>query len=702
MSIRIEASNFRCYESMDVMVPSSGLLLVDGVNLDEAGGSNSCGKTSFFDSWAWARYGWLPRWRGPKGGAADAVVRRGQKSCWVRVTETVGQNELKYERRRPNKLKIWKNGEEKPGWTQADLERELGQSPERFLVGSYLAQRRARQSFWSMGESDRMKLISVAAGQESSARAFTAAKARRDATQLLVSRHEGALSALESQKQMLPDTKALQAEIATLEAELAPAQAMAKESQETYRLCREVADKDIVESEKAQESKHADFLATRGSIFLDDCQKAETEKAKFKIRIEELERELAAFSVAAEPEPELLQALRSTLKEHEAENERRIIENRRRDLAIMDAESARKEVDRELSLAERAAAGKCPTCRSDLPEDQRLASAAAHVARAQELQAKADVEVPPKLELIRLDEIRQAIKEEEQACMSRHAARMIRPAELRSQRTEIQAQVKMRDAEISQLRSQFESDIAASIRKRDEAIVIAKRELEHRVAEVSRIRDDLVSAAELLTDEVNAARERLRLAVEQADRLNSSLVETKREAQAARSQLDEALDLMEVFSPSGWPSVEFEGLVQRVSDSACEIVSKITHGIYSTRLEQASEDSKGNQKTVLRPVVLKGGLEVPLDDPSGGKEAIFELAYDVAISGLSGGDTPLLVDEALDGLDAAAKEGAMEMFSDLARDRAVLVIDHTTEFRALFTNVWRVTKQNDVSRIELV
>jgi energy-coupling factor transporter ATP-binding protein EcfA2 len=699
MGIRIEASNFRCYESLDITIPDSGLILLDGVNMDEGGSSNSSGKSSICDSLFWTRYGWLPRWKGPKGGSADAVVRRDQAKCWVRVTE----GDLTYERRRPNKLKIWKAGVEQFGWSQSDLIRELGQSPERFLVGSYLAQRRARQSFWGMGEQERMKLISIAAGQENSAKAFVAAKARRDVAQLSLAKHEGAQSALEAQKTMLPDLSQVMSEIDGLEAEHKPILASLTEVENTLSLCR-----DRVKSEKnSQKHYHEDAYIHRALFIHQEYGDADGKLVALCGVLTDRIAEVSARSASVYKEIQgqlvsdpILIDLENKLRTFELENKK--IEGHNTDvvrIANMN-DRVQDEIFRHLDAAEKALVGACPTCCRDLPEEERQAASLRHIQLAGFAEKKL-LSVPAIKQLIHTDELKGKIRIAQQEQAKRQAELQAAPKAILMEKAAIEAELRETQSARRQVKERCERDIRDADRQKADAIATAVREQDLQLAKVESVRNEMYQKELGIKQSIDAARERLRSAETQSKRLNHSLVETKREVEAARSLLDEALDLMEVFGPSGWPSIEFEGFVQRISDTACDLVSRISRGVYSTRLEQASEDSQGNQKTILRPIVLKGGVEVPLDDPSGAKEAIFELAYDIAISSISGRNTPLLIDEALEGLDIAAKEGAMDVLLDVAQNRAVLVIDHASEYKSAFKNIIKVKLEGGISTVDM-
>jgi len=123
----------------------------------------------------------------------------------------------------------------------------------------------------------------------------------------------------------------------------------------------------------------------------------------------------------------------------------------------------------------------------------------------------------------------------------------------------------------------------------------------------------------------------------------------------------------------------------------------MTDEVYSTSLIQIREDSKGASKLVLRPAISKGGQEVPLDDLSGGARRMVMLAYDVAVSETIADSAPLLLDEALDGLDVVGKSEAMRLLESVSKTRPVFVIDHSSEFKSSFSQIITVSHKNGES-----
>jgi DNA repair exonuclease SbcCD ATPase subunit len=676
--MQVQAHHFRCYIDLDITLPV-GLTLIDGVNKDESGNSNSAGKTSLLDAIFWARYGWLPLWEGstPKNGTVDSVIHRGQKSCWVRITEKVGNSEISYERRRPSKLYCWKDGAVQQ-WSQADLERELGGvGPEQFLVGCLLAQSDARCSFWSMGEVERMRLISVAAGQEKAQKAYAAAKVKKDGIKPEVDKLEGAENALKAQKLLLPDITAVQSKIAALEEEL-------KSAVETFQNYHELSFEIIRDAD-------SNFKSSLESATKD----AEDKILPLKAACEQLEATIvdlnSQFNQCAGGRDLHAEVLVTDLKQalSAAEELNRLIDVHNR--SVDRIESSNEHIEKMFAFhadnAEKSLTGACSTCQQPLTEEQRKKNVEFHLAAA-ELTQKDLKEVPARQEKIDNTDIQKKLTEAQAALTARQFELSAKPKALIQEKALAESRLREHRGLIRQVESE-----------RDRILDQFKRTNNSTIEATHRMLRDLDTNANGIKQKVEGAREALVSVGAQAASLQSSLVDTSSKLDVARASLDEALDLMELFGPSGWPSVEFEGFVQRVSDRAGDLVSRITNGIYSTKLEQAGLDGDGNQKTVLRPVVTCGGAEVPADDPSGAKEAALKLGYDIAIAEAAGKDLPLFLDEALEGMSPMTKESAMEILSEVSGGRPVFVVDHATEFKSAFANVLTVVKENGVSCI---
>lgn len=669
--MRLQGENFRSYREIDVTIPS-GLTLVNAVNRDEDGGSNSGGKSTIGDLWFWVRYGWLPRWKGskPVGVSVDSVIHRGQKSCRGVVTEWIGNDEIVIERRRPNKLIVHVNGEQKH-WNQAELEKFLGMDAERCLACCYLAQRGARQSFLSLGEQQRMALLSVVSGQGDAERAFKAAKAKQETAQKAVDRHSGAVAALEAQVALLPNTDSIVNEIVGLEKDIAPNEVALAETLKTAELAFEAAD---AKMRKSMEDYEARFVARIAEI--GEAEKQASDELK------EISASIRLLSFASSDTIKpFKEAVVEAQRAIDVANAKNLVARNLRAHAM----KLQTKIEQHLADAESSLNGKCLSCKRDLPEEQRQAEAARHIDAVELLQKELDQIDPQEIDLSGLLAAKTA---SDVALATKNAEIAAAPRELESKKKQLEFKLHGLASERRALSSERSAHFAALMQARDES-----------VNGVMRVAKEIEAKLAGINDKLTRARESLASAQANALRLQNSLVETNGELAVSRTQLDEALDLIDLFGPKGWPSVKFEGLVQRISDRAGELFSKMTRGVYSTRLEQSAVDGSGNHKSILRPVILKGGMEVSADDPSGGKESAVWLAYDIALAESTGGSMPLFLDESLEGMDVASKMCAMEMLQEVSQGRPVLVIDHASEFKEMFNENITVVMEGGVSRI---
>lgn len=246
--------------------------------------------------------------------------------------------------------------------------------------------------------------------------------------------------------------------------------------------------------------------------------------------------------------------------------------------------------------------------------------------------------------------------------------------------------------------------IDAQIKSAENDFDVKKRLLDSELKQVIFEIDQKVKQADaqsrLLKLELDQATKAFLEIEKQEAELKKRLEEIDSKINNLTSELNEALDLIDLFGPKGFRSVCFDGLIERIAQRASQLFSLMTEGVYSTILVQIGEDSKGSSKLVLKPKITKGGQEVPMDDLSGGARKMAMLAYDVAVSETIADSAPLLLDEALDGLDVVGKSEAMRLLESVSRIRPVYVIDHSSEFKSSFSQVLTVIHRNGESQLK--
>lgn len=659
--LKVYAENFRSFPVIDWEVPN-GLTLIDGINKD-TGGSNMAGKTTLLDAWFWCRYGWLPKWKGPKGGSVDAVVRRKNNQpvgrTLVRVTESFGASTITIERQRPNRLLVWKDGNLLPGADQKSLEALVG-SPERFLVCVYMPQRRQRSFYW-MGDNERTELISIVSGLEDVERAAIEAKTLRDEAQDVIEQTSMKIEILEGQIKAFP--------------------ARVKE----LIIRRDEADRLLKTS--VQVAHRSELLWDEYSY---DAETKVTQEVSEKIdplvdQLADLKFSVQALQGSYDSKKNRLENLPPLDPKYRMEIEQAERQIKKAELVYGQINALENQIAMEARLATEATEGICSQCEQPFPEQKRNEKAARHWDRVEHFRiTKSEIKLPDLYALESTLTDLMCSQEQRKAEHDREPSQIqAAMAELQTQINDKKNQERLIQRDIQSVKDEYARAWKSKQSDLKHAIDLANREVKHHQSAL------------------NSAQEMLDLMESDEVKIRKEIIEADLEIRTWKKKLDEALDLVEIFGPKGYRAICYDGLIEKLSDRSGQLLSIMTQGLYSTRLDQLGQDSKGNQKVILKPIIIKGGSEVPADDLSGGAEERVALSYDVAIAEAAGEGLPLLLDEVLSGLDAIGKTEAMALLEEVSKTRPVLVVDHASEFKAMFSKVVRVIYENEESRLEV-
>lgn len=173
----------------------------------------------------------------------------------------------------------------------------------------------------------------------------------------------------------------------------------------------------------------------------------------------------------------------------------------------------------------------------------------------------------------------------------------------------------------------------------------------------------------------------------------------------ANRQLAAEKDFVQLIGREGFLGAIFGEVLAEISAETNEIMRHVPNVSHLT-LQFASdqETKKGTSKRRIVPIVFEGTEERPLKDLSGGMGTAVELAVDLAVGKVVSrrtGASPgwLVLDECFEGLDGVCKEACMEMLQRAAGDRLILVVDHSSAFKELFTQNIDIEFENGRSRI---
>lgn len=175
-------------------------------------------------------------------------------------------------------------------------------------------------------------------------------------------------------------------------------------------------------------------------------------------------------------------------------------------------------------------------------------------------------------------------------------------------------------------------------------------------------------------------------------------------AEEALSNLRIEQDLLELLK--AFLTAIYDEVLEEIAYSTNQMLAEIPNVAHVTiKFKSERTTQKGNTKRAIVPVVNINGGERPLRSAlSGGMMTAVELAVDLAvrrvISARSGAIPGwLILDECFEGLPIAEKEACLELLKRASEDTLILVIDHSSETKELFSQVIEVENANGRSSI---
>ncbi len=173
-----------------------------------------------------------------------------------------------------------------------------------------------------------------------------------------------------------------------------------------------------------------------------------------------------------------------------------------------------------------------------------------------------------------------------------------------------------------------------------------------------------------------------------------------------QAELKAEQDFQALIGRTGFLGSIFEEVLREISEETNLILASVANTAHVT-LNFLSEVStqKGKINKEIRPVIQISGHSADLKSgASGGMGTSIGLAVDLAVATVVSRRTNtwpgwLIQDESFEGLDQVSKETCMEILKKHACNRLILVVDHASETKELFTNFIDIEFQNGVSRV---
>ena len=165
--------------------------------------------------------------------------------------------------------------------------------------------------------------------------------------------------------------------------------------------------------------------------------------------------------------------------------------------------------------------------------------------------------------------------------------------------------------------------------------------------------------------------------------------------------IDFTLSIM--YSPTGATAYVLDSAVSTFNECVSEYVSMIWPSASYT-LRSYKENSSGDLVAKFSEELVIGGKQKSIGSLSGGEARALSLAIDFAVMDVIFKNfnikaNPIIMDEPFDGLDSVGRELVIDLLEKLSADRNIIVVDHVSEAKSMFSKVIRVEKRNGISTI---
>lgn len=186
---------------------------------------------------------------------------------------------------------------------------------------------------------------------------------------------------------------------------------------------------------------------------------------------------------------------------------------------------------------------------------------------------------------------------------------------------------------------------------------------------------------------------------------NSRLEQTKLATQieGLKKEIDLQKTVSSIYSPTGAQAYILDSAIELFNEQIAKYIGILWSNL-TYELQSYKENVRGEVTAKFSESIVMDGRPISLGSLSGGELRALSICADMAILGLLEQQfgihaSPVIFDEAFDGLDANGKEFALDLIKELAQNRQVIVIDHASEMRTAFDKILRVEKRNGISSV---
>lgn len=158
-----------------------------------------------------------------------------------------------------------------------------------------------------------------------------------------------------------------------------------------------------------------------------------------------------------------------------------------------------------------------------------------------------------------------------------------------------------------------------------------------------------------------------------------------------------------IYSPTGAQAYVLDSVVDSFNEIVQKYVDLLSPNITYV-LNSYKETSKGDVVAKFSETLMFNGEQVSVGSLSGGEQKGLSLCIDFTILEVLETQfgmklNPIILDEPFDGLDVSGREIVLDLLEQLASNRQILVIDHSSEAKSSFSKVISVSLKDKISSI---
>lgn len=194
--------------------------------------------------------------------------------------------------------------------------------------------------------------------------------------------------------------------------------------------------------------------------------------------------------------------------------------------------------------------------------------------------------------------------------------------------------------------------------------------------------------------------------VERIDKFKEVRNQLKLQLEEVGKDIELQKTVAAIYSSTGAQAYVLDSAVALFNEQISKYVDMLWPNL-TYELQSYKENVKGEVTAKFSESIIMDGKPISLGSLSGGELKALSICADMALLGILEQQfglhmSPVIFDEAFDGLDTSGKEFALELIRGLSLDRQVVVIDHASEMRASFDKILRVEKRNGISSVNLL